>query len=143
MAAEETVTLKNGVAVSAVAVVLEVAGLRHMLANHPNGEQLVTDLHNYCSGRRDLVPPDRLAGLIQQRHIFPQATGQLDARHDLKQVLLAAYQLTPEGVVLVSPLQGTDHNREALARAEAEVQRRLNTLPRHLDDPDRGSDGRQ
>jgi hypothetical protein len=134
----ETVTLKTGVELRAEQVVADLAYLRGMLGGRPKGQDLITDLYHFCRGERGLVRPENLAILIQSRDLLPTTGGELVPQESIKQVLLAAFQQTPEGVVLVNPLQPTAQNRDAFARAEQVVTQRIEeALDGH--DPDEPS----
>lgn len=121
----ETVTLKTGDEVRAIRVIAALDYLRGMLNGLPNGEDVLTDLHHICRGERGLARPESVALLIQRRDVFPQADGHLEPDADLKKVLLAAFHLSPEGVVLVNPVQPTTQNQETLDRARHEDRRKM------------------
>lgn len=118
--------MKTGEEVRAIRVIATLDYLRGMLSGLPNGEAVVTDLHHLCRGERGVARPESIALLIQRRDVLPQGDGSLEPDADIKKVLLAAYQQTSEGVVLVNPVEPTLQNKDVLDRARVEQRRKMN-----------------
>lgn len=142
---EDNVTLKNGTEHPALEVLLELGQLRGFIDGHPDGEQLVIDLHHFCRGERDRVQPASLPILIQYRFVLPHLSGgDLLPRPLARDVLLSAFRQTPEGAVIADPVEDTEQNRAALARGQAEYERRAARLRGPIEEwKDRSSDGRE
>ena len=114
---DEKIMLKTGDEVRAEGVLYAMLHLQIML-NGPWGEERVTDLHRLCQDPAHRLNPEFVPKFLQDGDILPRPDASYTPDSETKAVLLAAFLMTPEGVVLSQPAAPTEQNRDILVRAE-------------------------